>query len=243
MRRIAVLTCVLSLLCGATSARADGVVPVEGSWSALTAAGLPVSFEVAGGQVQNARFKFRWGFCGTYESALRLSTPIDASGHWKYLDSRGPWVEATFVAADRAEGTVVAPSRMLPGCPQTESAFVATPGEPIVPEPTVRAKDSVAGNHLVTRPHRIFLADDGSFYLRGLRWQSFGGPVARATGFAYTRSGCRTCADREVERPRARLRLTNLTLRGEYRIYARLHYVLLGPVPPGFSHRGSLSML
>jgi hypothetical protein len=243
MRRIAILSCALSLLCGAATAGAEGVTPIEGSWTATTAAGLPVSFEVAGGQVQNARFKFHWGFCGTYESALPQSVPIDAAGHWKSADSRGPWVEATFLAADRAEGTVVAPERMLPGCPQTESAFVAAPGEPILPDPPVRVKDDITGNHLAKRPHRIVLAADGSFYLRAISWQSFGGRVARATAIAYTRAGCQTCSDREVNRPRVHLRLTNLTRRGDYRIYTRLHYVLLGPIPTGFTHRGSLSML
>jgi hypothetical protein len=243
MRRIAILICVLSVLCDVTAARAEGVTPVEGSWTAITAAGLPVSFEVAAGQVQNTRFKFHWGFCGTYESTLKQSVPIDAAGHWKSADSRGPWVEATFLATDRAEGTVVAPERMLPGCPQSESAFVAAPGEPILPEPPVRVKDDITGNHLAKRPHRIALAADGSFYLRTIKWQSFGGKVARATAIAYTRTGCPTCANKEVEHPRAHLRLTNLTLRGGYRIYARLHYVLLGPIPTGFTHRGSLSML
>jgi hypothetical protein len=242
MRRIAILACALSLLCGVAAAQAEGVTPVEGNWTAITAAGLPVSFEVAGGQVQNTRFKFHWGFCGTYESTLKQSVPIDAAGHWKSADSRGPWVEATFLAADRAEGTVVAPSRMLPGCPQTESAFVAVPGEP-VPEPPARVKDDITGDHLAKRPHRIILSANGSFYLRALRWQSFGGEVARATGVAYTRTSCQTCPNREVERPRVRLRLTNLTFHGGYRIYARLHYILQGPIPAGFTHRGSLPML
>ena len=55
--------------------------------------------------------------------------PIEADGHWKFTDSRGPWIEATFVASDRAEGTVTAPSRELPGCPETHATFVAEPGE------------------------------------------------------------------------------------------------------------------
>jgi hypothetical protein len=243
VKGLAGVICALVLVCGVGSARAEGVVPVEGSWTATTAAGLPVSFEVRGGQVANARFKFRWGFCGVFESAERLSVPIDAAGHWKYPDPRGPWIEATFLAADRAEGTVTAPSRMLPGCPQTEAAFAAAPGEPApLPQPEARVRDSVAGGRLAKRPHRIVLAADGSFYLRAIRWQSFGRPVARATASAYARSGCATCPGREARRPRARLRLTDLTPHGEYRIYARLRYLLLGPLPAGFARRGSLSL-
>jgi hypothetical protein len=246
MRGIVVVLCVLSsLACGAAAAQAEGVVPIEGSWTATTAAGLPVSFEVKEGQVLNARFKFRWGFCGSFESAERKSVPIDAAGHWKYPDLRGPWIEGTFLAADRVEGTVSAPSRMLPGCPETHSTFVAMPGEPIpIPEPEVRVKDDITGDHFVKRPHKIVLSADGSFYLRAIKWQSFGGRVGRATAVAYTRAGCPACSGRVVvKRPRVKLRLTNLMPRGRYSVYALLHYVLLGPVPPGFAHRASLSML
>ncbi len=241
MRGIAALVCALSLSCGTSSARAEAVVPVEGSWRAMTSAGLPISFEVKEGQVVDARFKFRWGFCGTFESALGQSTTIDAAGHWKYLDSRGPWIEGTFLAADRVEGKVVAPSRMLPGCPQTEATFTAMPGEPL-PEPEVRVKDNISSEHLAKRPPKMILSADGSFYLYAIKWKSFGGPVARATAVAYTRAGCMTCPGREVAHPRVKLWLTDLTLSGEYRVYGRIQYVLLGPRPAGFTHRGSLSL-
>ena len=245
MRRIAVLACALSLVwtTAPAPAQAEEVTPLEGSWTATTSAGLPVSFEVTAGQVVNARFKFRWGFCGVFESAERKSVPIEAGGRWKYPDPRGPWIEGTFVAGDRAEGTVHAPSRMLPGCPETAASFTAAPGEPdSAPEPEARVTDDITGNHLARRPHKIVLTADGSFYLRALRWQGFGGRVARATGSAYARNGCMTCADREVKRPRVRLRLTDLTPRGRYAVYGRLHYVLLGPLPEGFARRGSLSL-
>jgi hypothetical protein len=243
MRGFVALTCALALGCGAAGARAEGIVPVEGPWSAETSAGLPVSFEVKQGHVVEARFKFRWGFCGTYESALTNNVAIEPSGHWKYLDPRGPWIEATFVAPDRAEGTVVAPSRMLPGCPETHASFAATPGALPPPPPTeVRVKNSINSDHLAKRPHKIVLSHNGSFYLYGLRWQSFGGPVARATGTAYTRS-CRTCAVVQVERPRVTVRLVRLVPRGEFRIYQRLQFFLHGPLPEGFYHRGYQSLL
>jgi hypothetical protein len=115
---------------------AEAPVPVEGPWGARTSSALPVSFEVADGAVENVRFTFRWGFCGAFESALpeREPTPIRADGSWTYLDGRGPKVEATFVAPDRVEGVVTAPSRELPSCERSTASFVAVPG-PVPPRP------------------------------------------------------------------------------------------------------------
>src|SRR3954447_26667543 len=96
----------LALVWSAAGARAEGIVPVEGGWVATTSARLPVSFEVQGANVLNAHFGFSWGFCGSYESRLPNTDPIDANGHWSFLDTRGQTIEATFVAPDRAEGTV-----------------------------------------------------------------------------------------------------------------------------------------
>jgi hypothetical protein len=125
----AAISCLLALACGASAVKAESIVPVEGGWVATTSAGLPVSFEVREGNVLNAHFRFSWGFCGTYESHLPNTNPIDANGHWSFLDSRGQTIEATFVATDRAEGMVVAVERQLPGCPHTQATFVAAPGE------------------------------------------------------------------------------------------------------------------
>jgi hypothetical protein len=245
MKFVAALLCAVSLAFGVTAAAAaEGVTPVEGRWSATTSAGLPVSFEVREGQAVDARFKFHWGFCGVFESALPMSVGIDPTGHWKYLDSRGPWVEGTFLAPDRAEGLVVAPSRELPGCPRTEATYIAAPGEPAPTEkPDVLVEDNVVTGHLAKRPHKIVLSANESFYLYAVRWQSFGGSVARATATTYTRNGCRTCRHRDVERPRVTLKLTGLRRRGNDLIYARLHFVLHGPIPAGFARRGSQSML
>ncbi len=133
MRGVVVAIAVLSLMVGVSMAQAERIVPVEGSWGGESSDGLPVHFGVAGGKVINPRFKFEWGFCGTYESSWPgVEFEVDPSGHWKVEDSRGQTLEATFVAPDRVEGTIVAVERMLPGCPRTEATFTAAP---IAPNP------------------------------------------------------------------------------------------------------------
>lgn len=239
MRGIVALSCVLVLACAAPAARAGDVVPSEGKWHATTSAGLPLSFEVGGSRLLNARFRFRWGFCGSFESASEGSVPIEPDGRWKYADSRGPFVEGAFVAPDRAEGTVVAPSRQLPGCPETKATFVATPGE----APFERAEAVVLSNvrtrRLSASPRAMVLSRDGHFRLYSLQWQDFGEPTARATGRAFLRRGCRRCRDREVTRPRVSVLLDELTQQGDYRVYLHLRYTIHGRVPRDFPHHGS----
>lgn len=243
MARIAALICALVLVLGlgsaAAAAQADGIVPTEGPWHATTSAGLPISFEVSGNQVANARFRFRWGFCGTFESELGPPVPIDSNGHWKHVEGQGPFIEATFVAPDRAEGTVTAPSRMLPGCPETHATFVAEPGEgPFEQAPAVVRAD-VRERRLVHKPTGMLLKRDGSLKLYGLRWNGFGEPTAHATGRAYLRRGCRRCPDRAVRRPRVTVLLNELTQQGDYRVYLHIRYDFHGPIPPGFARHGS----
>jgi hypothetical protein len=239
MRRITALVCVLVFACAASIARAEGVVPVEGKWHATTSAGLPISFEVSGGQLLNARFRFRWGFCGSFESALKGSVPIEPNGHWKYADSRGPFAEGTFVAPDRAEGTVVAPSRELPGCPETKATFVAAPGEAPFERAEAVVRSNIRTGRLSASPRTMILSRDGHFRLYSLQWRGFGEPVARATGRAFLRRGCRDCHDREATRPRVSILLNNLTQQGDYRVYLHLRYTIRGPIPRGFARRGS----
>jgi hypothetical protein len=238
MRRIVALNCVLVFACAAPMARAEDV-PTEGKWHATTSAGLPISFEVSGSQLLNARFRFRWGFCGSFESAIKGGVPIEPNGHWKYVDSRGPFAEGTFVAPDRAEGIVVAPSRQLPGCPETKATFVATPGEAPFERAEAVVRDNVRTRHFSASPRTMILARDGHFRLYSLRWHDFGEPVARAVGRAFLRRGCRDCPDREVTRPRVSVFLNNLTQQGEYRVYLHLRYTIHGRTPRGFAHHGS----
>ena len=66
----AALGAAILFLLGVTAVRAEGIVPVEGGWVARTSVDQPVSFEVKEGNVLDAHFGFKWGFCGTYESHL-----------------------------------------------------------------------------------------------------------------------------------------------------------------------------
>lgn len=238
MRRVVALTGVLALVLAAP-ARGDDVVPIEGPWHAMSSAGLPIAFEVSGGQVLNVRYRFRWGFCGSFESAVKGSVPIESGGRWKYADSRGPFAEGTFVAPDRVEGAVVAPSRQLPGCPETKATFIATPGAAPFEQAEAVVRANPRSRRLVTSPRTISLAGDGHVKLYSLRWDGFGEPVARATGRAYLRRGCQGCASREATRPRVTVLLDELTQQGDYRVYLHLRYTIDGPVPRGFARSGS----
>jgi hypothetical protein len=135
------------LLLVASVARAAGFEPAEGLWRGRSTDSHALSFEVKEGRVENVRFVFSWGFCGKFESDLiPNAVPIREDGSWVYLDNRGPKVEANFVADDRAEGIVFAPSRELPGCPETEAHFVAAPGQaPPPPEVVDTTPPKVTG--------------------------------------------------------------------------------------------------
>jgi hypothetical protein len=218
----------LTLGIAAAAARA-AEPPVEGAWGGRTSAALPVTFEVRGGQVENAHFTFVWGFCGGFESALPNVDPIDAEGGWTFLDTRGPRITATFAAPDRAEGTVEAPSRELPGCPKTEATFVARPG-PVPPPPPILISDG--RGHLLARPHRIAVAS-GPAYFGGLRWSAIGLNFASADSVAVFRRGRRT-----IRRP-ATISLLRPVTEGGHRTFRGLEYRLVGHLPPGTSRYGT----
>jgi len=238
MRNLAALACAVVLGCGvlAASADADGVVPVEGPWHATTSAGLPVSFEVGGGQVTSFQYRFKWGFCGTYTSHPGPAVPIDAGGHWKAEDGAGPYIEATFTAPDRAAGVVVAPDRMLPGCPHTQATFTAEPGTAPFEEPEVVVLASVGKRRYAKEPKAMVIKRDGSMRFEGLRWRGWGEEVTHATGRAFIGVG------RVIRRPRVTVTLEELIEGGEQTTYLVLSYVLHGRVPPGFRHKGERLM-
>lgn len=208
------------------------ILPVAGPWHAMTSAGLPVSFEVGAGKVIEPRFRFKWGFCGIFGSELGPPVPIEPEAHWKYLEGQGAFIEATFVAPDRAEGTVTAPSRMLPGCPETHASFVAEPG----PGPFAFAEAVVHADarnqRLVHAPQEMVLNQHGSLRFYGLHWRGFEESPARGVGRAYVK------ARGVVRRPRVTVTLSDLAEKGESRVYGRVQWVLRGPVPPGVRHQG-----
>jgi hypothetical protein len=224
--------CALVLVAAAASAGAEGVIPVEGPWHATTSAGLPVTFEVKAGQVVAPRFQFNWGYCGTMSAAVGQPVPIEPGGHWKY-EQGGPYIEATFVAPDRAEGVVVAPSRMTPSCGETRATFVAKPGNVPFPksESVVPVGVGEAGNW-VHAPKQMSLRSDGSIRFYDLHWHGFGRPTARANGRAYLRSGA------VVRRPKVTVWLTYPLEEEGFDVYETLRYAIHGRVPNGFRHKG-----
>ncbi|HTR74993.1 MAG TPA: hypothetical protein VMH33_07000 [Solirubrobacterales bacterium] len=213
------------------AATASGAVTVvEGEWGARTSDALPVSFQVKEGQVVDAHFAFAWGFCGDFESALPNTDPIAADGSWSFLDSRGPKIEATFVAADRVEGKVIAPSRELPGCPKTEATFVGAPG-PVPPPLPIRISDG--RGRLESRPRRITITGAAVRYAYDLHWRSIGPGRAEAKGRAFIRAKGRTF------RLRVWITLNRAIDRDGYRTYRVVNYHLLGKLPAGISRWGS----
>lgn len=238
MGRIAALTCALVLACGVASAGAD-VVPVDGPWHATSSAGLPVAFEVSGGQVVNPHFRFRWGFCGSFEQGPTGSAAIEQpSGHWKYVGTNGPFIEATFVAPNRAEGVVIAPERSLPSCPETKATFVAEAGAVPFPQAPAVVLANVITRKLAGEPRNMLMKRDGSFRFYDLNWQGFGEDTATATGRAFLRASCQRCRVTHVRRPRVTVRLSELTQQGDARVYLVAKWTFHGPVPPGFRKHG-----
>jgi hypothetical protein len=246
MRRLAALSCALALAIGATgmvatgSPAADPVLPIVGPWHATTSAGLPVEFDVVAGEVLDPRWRFKWGFCGSFENSARATVSIEADGHWKFTDSRGPWIEGTFVAPDRLEGTVTAPPRQLPGCPETQATFVAEPGATgSFEQAEAVVRSNVATRRLVHEPAAMRLRRDGSLRFYEIDWESFGEGAARGVGKAFLRQGCHRCRDKVVRRPKVVVYLNQLTQQGDHRVYLHLYYRFVGSIPPGFGRHGS----
>jgi hypothetical protein len=221
-----------TLAAAAPAAAAETIAPVEGAWGARTSDGLPVSFEVKAGEVVDVRFTFNWGFCEDFESALLPNeAAIGADDSWAFLDNRGPKIEATFVAPDRVEGTVTAPSRELPGCPKTEATFVGAPG-PVPPPPPLRISNG-RGRLSEDPPAKISIRHSHVHDVYGLRWSKIGFAEARATGKAFVRLHGRTL------RPPVVIVLSRPVDRDGYRTFRRLSYALRGKLPDGLARYGT----
>ena len=92
------------------------------------------------------------------------------------------------------------------------------------------------------RPHEFLLAEDGTFSLYGLKWGSYGGAVATATGRGYTRGCTPDCAQGKVYRPTATVRLSQVKTCEGRSLYTRLKYSLVGPIPEGFRRQGTYDL-
>jgi hypothetical protein len=106
----------------------------------------------------------------------------------------------------------------------------------------VYIEGDVVGQELVYRPHAIELAGDGTFAMTGIKYQSYGGPVATATARAYVRGCTPNCAEGKVVRPAATLRFEALAQCEGKTIYSKLRYKLRGALPAGFRRQGTESL-
>jgi hypothetical protein len=103
----------------------------------------------------------------------------------------------------------------------------------------VYVEGDIVNQELVYRPHAIGLSADGTFALTAIKYTSYGGPTATATGRAYLRGCTPDCAQGKVYRPAAALRLEKQVQCGGKTIYSKLRYSLSGPLPAGFRRQGT----
>lgn len=137
-----------------------------------------------------------------------------------------------------------------PGGFQTHSATI---GEEPRPAPAATTEPSapqrvfvthvLGEDKLVYRPHFFLLSGDGTFGVSKVRWQSYGEPVATATGRGFANDCIPYCAAGHFLHPRATLRLSKVVECQGKSVYARLRYALSGRLPEGFPRRGGFSML
>jgi hypothetical protein len=103
----------------------------------------------------------------------------------------------------------------------------------------VYVEGDIVSQELVYRPHAIGLSADGTFALTAIKYSSYGGPTATATGSAYVRGCTPDCARGKVYRPAASLRLESQARCNGKTIYSKLRYSLTGPLPSGFRRQGT----
>ncbi len=92
------------------------------------------------------------------------------------------------------------------------------------------------------RPHKILLSEDGTLALYAIRYQSYGGAVATATGRGYTRGCNPDCAQGKVYRPKATIRLSKVTRCEGKLVYATLRYSFAGRIPSGFERQATYDL-
>jgi hypothetical protein len=104
----------------------------------------------------------------------------------------------------------------------------------------VYVERDIDSQELAYRPHAIGLSGDGTFAMAGIKYRTYGGPVARATARAYVRGCTPNCAEGRLFRPRATLRLVDQIQCRGVTIYSRLRFVLHGSLPSGDRRHGTV---
>ena len=94
----------------------------------------------------------------------------------------------------------------------------------------------------VVRPHEFLLSGDGTLAISALKWKTYGGPAAEATGRGYTRGCTPDCAQGKVYRPQARVRLSNIRRCEGKLLYTKLEYAFTGALPHGFLRHGTFDL-
>ena len=94
-------------------------------------------------------------------------------------------------------------------------------------------------SHLVFRPLRWTPTGDGSLRFTNIRWQSYGGAVARATATAYAATCVPNCASSPVRRKRVRITLDRPKIfecANEIYVYSRIRFAPRLPNRPSGSN-------
>jgi hypothetical protein len=104
-------------------------------------------------------------------------------------------------------------------------------------------RTAIVGGRLAVKPVGIALSVHGSLSLHKVRYESYGGLVAKATARARVHGCVPDCNLGGLAYPRARVRLSG-RVRCEGRlVYGRIGYALLGALPEGVDRRGRIGML
>jgi hypothetical protein len=124
-------------------------------------------------------------------------------------------------------------------------ALSAAPGtQAQLPARQVLVTVDCAHTSIAIRPHEIGVSCDRTFKFYGIHWKRWGRPMAIGVGHARLQGCTPACANGEVTRPRAKLRLTHVMTVAGIWMYARLTYSLIGPLPKEYTrHHGVLHVL
>ena len=93
------------------------------------------------------------------------------------------------------------------------------------------------------RPHELALSGDGTLLLYAIKYTSWGGPTAEATGRGYVRGCTPDCAQGKVYRPKAKIRLSRV-LRCEGKLlYTRVSFSFTGTIPKGYKRSATTELV